>query len=105
MGVSLRRTPRTARPRPVDHRWRGADGELSAQGPGAGAERLLDGGLQRLCTGMAPLGQILVLDLAPEGLDGVQLRTVWRPEVKVDVPVGQGGGCLLHRLRRMPPGV
>ena len=41
MGVSLRRPPRPTRPRQVDQRWRGTDGELGAEGPGAGTERLV----------------------------------------------------------------
>src|SRR5262249_25753144 len=59
-----------------------------------GGERSMNGGKECRDGGVAAFGHPVVLDRAKDGLDGVEVGTVRRQEVKVDAapPEGRDGG-------------
>ena len=62
---------------------------------------VLDGGLKGMIGRMAPDGQVLIFELAPDRFDRIEFRTVGREVPKMNVGLGQGGQRRLDRLAVM----
>lgn len=61
---------------------------------GAEGEGILDRRLERLDGGVTAVGDVLVFDLAPDGFNQVQLRTVGRDEEEAHASTLEGRDSL-----------